>query len=166
MRHTSVTSVTLDTNILPGDDLIAVGRRHGHCFAVVSVTEHELQEHPLAVTLHGLGETISELGVWNESLWGAAVWANEESAKLLDGILTVISDGSFPKDRATLSHGQRRQLRDAMILEAHTRARRDCFVTNDAHGFVFHGKREKLEALCGTSIRTAEEYLQWVQNAG
>ena len=160
-----MTRITLDTNILPAEELIRAGGRLGHCFAVVSVTERELGEHPLNVSLQGLGETIAEVGVWNESLWGSAVWATDDSAKLLDGILSVVANGSFPTDRRSLSPGQRRQLRDAMILEAHTRAGRDFFVTNDVRGFVLHGRREKLEALCHTSIRTSQEYLQWVQNA-
>jgi hypothetical protein len=60
--------VTLGTNVLPADELVAVGQLAGHCFAVVSVTERELNDHPLKATLRGFGETIKEVGVWNESL--------------------------------------------------------------------------------------------------
>jgi hypothetical protein len=83
---------------------------------------------------------------------------------LYDGILAIISDGSYPPSgkRDNLTRGQHHQLRDAMILEAHVREGRDIFVTTDTTGFIKHGRREKLEALCSTQIMTVEEFCDYV----
>lgn len=83
-----------------------------------------------------------------------------DSTTRFEAILWIVTDGSFPKAgaRETLSRGQRRQLRDAIVLETHARERRDVFVTNDEVGFIRHGRREKLEALCQTRIRTVSEF--------
>jgi hypothetical protein len=61
------------------------------------------------------------------------VLAGDDSPPRLEAILAIVSAGSFPKpgQRVSLTHGERRQLRDAMILEAHAREGRDVFVTND-----------------------------------
>ena len=103
---------------------------------------------------------ITESVVWGESRWGGAVWGSSESSDRLEAILRIISNGSFPRKggRADLSRVQRRQLRDAMILEAHVRSGRDIFITNDETGFVNHGRREILETQCGTRIMTAKEF--------
>ena len=47
-----------------------------------------------------------------------------------------------------------------MILQAHARDHRHVLVTNDSKAFVKHGRREKLETLCGTRIRTRAEFLE------
>ncbi len=49
-----------------------------------------------------------------------------------------------------------------MILEAHTRERRDVLITNDRKDFIRHGRREKLQALCSTRIMTVEEFCAWL----
>ena len=77
-------------------------------------------------------ETIPETAVWGESRWGTGVWGSNESHSRLEEILGIIGSGSFPAKREELTAGQRRQLRDAMIVEARIRAGRDIFVTNDA----------------------------------
>jgi hypothetical protein len=58
------------------------------------------------------------------------------------------------------STGERRQLRDAMILQAHARDGRDILVSDDVKAFGREGddRRRKLEALCGTRIMTVDEF--------
>jgi hypothetical protein len=82
-----------------------------------------------------------------------------ENMTIFEIALRVISAGSFPPpgSRGTLTKGQRRQLRDAMIFEAHARAHRHVLVTADVKGFVNEGRREKLEALARTRIVTPEQ---------
>lgn len=126
---------------------------------------------------------VAEGAVWDESEWGRSVWSGpiretlvldesrlgdavlgaEDSADLMENILKVIAGGSFPRtgDRAHLSDGQRRQLRDAMILEAHTRHRRDIFVTKDERGFIRSGRRDDLQRLCSTRIMTPDEFFDF-----
>ncbi len=92
-----------------------------------------------------------------------AALGSDESTSRFEAILTVISNGSFPKPGrrgGSLSGGERRQLRDAMILEAHARESRDVLVSNDAKGFIGNdgSKRAKLEALCRTQIMTVDEF--------
>lgn len=101
---------------------------------------------------------VPELGVWDESSWDEARWADERSSECLEKILTIVSNGSFPKNRDHLSKGYVHQLRDAMILEAHSADKRMFFVTNDITAFIKHGRREKLEALLATRILTPAEF--------
>jgi hypothetical protein len=62
-------------------------------------------------------------------------------------------------EREELTDGQRRQLRDAMIFTAHVRERRHVLVSNDQRAYVNHGKRERLESLGATKIRTSAELI-------
>jgi hypothetical protein len=123
-------------------------------------------------------DTVVETGVWNESEWNSFVWGAPvyetavigewhlgsavlgSSSSPFEEILEVIGGGSFPPPgkRDGLSAGVRRQLRDAMILEAHWRDRRDVFVTEDVTGFIDHGRRDRLEALCRTRIMTVDQF--------
>ena len=50
-----------------------------------------------------------------------------------------------------------------MILQAHVREGRAVFVTTDAKGYINHGRREELEALCSTRIVTPPEIVAWCQ---
>jgi hypothetical protein len=95
----------------------------------------------------------------HESPLDTAVLAADEHMNVLEAALRVISDGSFPPSgsRDQLSRGQQRQLRDAMIFEAHTRDRRHLLVTSDAKGFINDGRRQTLEALGRTRIVTPDE---------
>jgi len=128
----------------------------------VSVTDREVEGTPFSVKLVPLGK-VSEVFVLGESRLGEAVLAGEKTGARLDDILQVVSNKSFPADRSRLSEGERHQLRDAMILEAHHRAGNEIFVTNDKKGFVNHGRREKLEALLGTQILTPEGFREWCE---
>ncbi len=149
--------ITLDTNVLPAEDLLAAASEFDCDFAVVSVTEREVDGTPFEVHLQPFGR-VHENGVYSEARYGQAVYASEALAETLDKILDVLSSGSFPRSPANLSHGQRRQFRDALILEAHIREGRNIFVTNDERGFIRDGRREKLEALFPVRILTRAEF--------
>lgn len=152
--------VTLDTNLLPAEELLEAARGRGFQFARVTVTDREVERTQFQVHLVGLG-TVAETAVWGESRWGEAVWASEDSA--LEEILQIISNGGFPRSRDSLSAGQRRQLRDAMILEAHVREGRDIFVSNDCRAFIRGSRREQLEARFKTKIMVRVEFDSLVQ---
>lgn len=130
------------------------------------------------------GRSVSESGVYDESRYdsgavyaaqpvpetavpgewrlGEAALGGDESQPMLEIILRVIGGGSFPSQREKLTRGERRQLRDAMILEAHHRDRRDVLVTEDAKAFINDGRREALEALCKTRIMRVDEFCDGV----
>jgi hypothetical protein len=178
----SVLRVTVDTNVLDRD----MARLRAASAGL------EVEIAPTTVTLRERGQmsptvdsAVLETGVWGESMWGSSVWGGPpvfetatigesrlgmaalgggESRTGLEAILVIISNGSFPKpgNRNGLSNGQRRQLRDAMILEAHAREKRDVLVTNDLKAFVgtSEEKRSRLETLCRTRIRTVDEFCE------
>lgn len=145
--------------------MLEAAEASGFDFAVVSVTERELEETPFSVYLQPL-TSVPETGVFGESWYGRAVYGSAASATRLEEILQIIGGGSFPKDRTHLSNGQRRQLRDAMILEAHIRGGRNIFVTNDERGFIRFGRRGELETRFGIRIMTAEEFVAFCQTLG
>lgn len=154
--------VTLDTNVLPADDLMAIAAARGIEVAVVTVTEREVRGTGFQVALKPMA-IIPETGVWDESEWDDFVWAADEAEARpgMEDILRVLSNGSFPSRdaRETLTDGQRRQLRDAMILEAHVREGRDVFVSEDTRAFIDHGRRETLERITRTRIVSMAELL-------
>ena len=155
----SMKTVTIDTNVLPASSLVDLARNKGYEVAIVSVTEREVGQFDTRLHVQDLG-TILETGLWGESVWGKFLWGN---TTYLESILKIISNGSFPKPGQRgqqLSEGQRRQLRDAMILNAHPREGRGIFVTDDKRGFLENGRREKLQSLLKTRILTREEFLQ------
>lgn len=156
--------VTLDTNVLSQTVVHKIEKaveglpiELGH----VSVTARE-QEDAYKLPL---GQRVLETGVWDESKWDESIWGGESEEDLFEHLLTIISNGSFPRvgNRTHLSHGQRNQLRDVMILVAHVRSGRDIFVTNETKAF---GKkdsslRQSLESRCSTQIMNAEEFSQY-----
>lgn len=109
---------------------------------------------------------IHETAVLGEWRLGLAVLGDDDAPSRFDAILAVIGDGSFPTvgERRELSKGQRHQLRDAMILEAHAREGRDVLISDDRKAFVgpYGSKRRKLEALCATRIMTVGEFCERV----
>ena len=154
-----------------------------HEFAYVTVTERERGREEIKL----FGEAaaaIVETGVFDQSTWDNPVFGpvvagafvlddpvsgvlDSDSGLGGDGIgdllqpaLHIIASGSFPDRWEDANEAQRRQHRDAQIFEAHARTRRHVLVTNDATGFVRHGKREKLEALGRTRILLIEEFLE------
>jgi hypothetical protein len=156
--------VTLDTNVLGQTVVHRVEKaveglpiELGH----VSVTAREQEE----AYKPPLGQCIPETGVCGESRWDQSVWSGEREKDLFKELLTIISNGSFPRvgNRDSLSHGQRNQLRDVMILVAHVRSGRDIFVTNETRAFGKKGSslRQKLESRCSTQIMNVEEFSQY-----
>lgn len=155
--------VTLDTNVLPADDLMAIAAARGIDVAVVTVTEREVRGTGFQVALKPM-TVIPETGVWDESEWDDCVWAADEAEAgpgMMEDILRALWNGSFPSRdaRETLTDGQRHQLRDAMILEAHVRESRDAFVSEDTRAFIDHGRREILERITRTRIVSMAELL-------
>ena len=153
-------SVTLDTNILPADALVEAVPSADFEFAVVSVTDRELGASTDLAPSFSV-RRVPETGVWGESAWGGAVWGGPSESECLEKALVIIGDGSFPQSnrRGTLTDGQRRQLRDAMIFCAHIRAKRQIFVTDDTRGFVRSGRRQQLEQSFSTRIMTRGEFI-------
>lgn len=178
--------ITLDTNLIDSARIDELSKRlegTPHEFAFVSVTERER-----GFEIGFAGRKVDETMVWGESPWGS-LWGGSKPAPFVIGestiapdnpssgqhdvigadgdvdifeaSLVVIGDGSFPRpgERDELTGGQRRQLRDAMIFTAHVREARHVLVSNDQRAYVKHGKRERLERLGATKIRTSVELL-------
>lgn len=151
-----VLRITVDTtDFVRTDEVDAVrtlAERLGFDVAWVSVTDRELRQPVKA--------PIFETLVLDESALDSAVLGSEEQGDLMEKILDVVGDGSFPKQghRDDPSDRQKHQLRDAMILETHVREGRDVFVSGDEKGFVRHGRRERLQALCSTRILVPDEF--------
>jgi hypothetical protein len=154
--------ITLDTNVIETDGLVEAAQGQGFELSRITVTDREVEGTQYQVHLAGLGK-VAETAVWGESRWDEAVWASGDSS--LEKILQIISNGSFPRTRESLSAGHRRQLRDAMILDAHIRQSRDIFVTNDRKGFIRDGRRQELEATFKTKIMALEVFKSLLQRA-
>jgi hypothetical protein len=90
-------------------------------------------------------DVVHETLVLGESTVGSAVLGGDDSPSRLEAILEIIGNGSFPKPgrRESLTEGERRQLRDAMILEAHSRDGRDILVSNDVTAFGRTGDQSR-----------------------
>lgn len=179
--------ITFDTNVLPIEDLDSFVKDKPVEFSVVSVTSRELEKHKLAIELKKLNE-VTETAVWDESKWGQAKWGpviyetavvgesrldesvvgSDKEVDAFEKLLEIISSGSFPKlgKRGNLSSGERRQLRDAMILTAHIREGRDIFVTEDIKGFIGRNNeiKKKIENLFKTKIMRKQEFIAYLSN--
>jgi hypothetical protein len=83
--------VTIDTNILPSDDLVAAVLPGKFEFSVVSVTDREV-----GGGLSADGQVV-EAGVSGESLWGKAVWADSADRDCFEQVLAIVSAKSFPQ---------------------------------------------------------------------
>jgi len=177
--------ITLDTNQIGDMKLTQIQNTIKDLsieISTTSVTDREIR----GSGIKPLGSSILETGVWDESDWGKAVWGGNvserfvlgeselDNAKLgstkqnmLEVILQIIGDGSFPKigSRGHLSKGQRNQLRDAMILEAHVSEKRDILVSDDKKAYIGKdgSKRRKLEKKFGTKILTSEEFIKLIK---
>ena len=170
--------VTVDTNVLTGD----LQRIREACEGLdVEIKQTTVTNQERGIQLPDPAE-VAETGVYDESVYDSgAIYAAEpvpetfvlDESRLNEGvlggddspmeaILSIISNRSFPPPgrRDTLKPGERRQLRDAMILEAHAREGRDVLVSNDTTAFVGRDgeKRQALEALCATRILTVNEF--------
>lgn len=175
--------VTVDTNIFDADKQAALKEMASGLeveFAFVTVSGREVRGTDIAPPSP---IEIQESGVWGESEWGQFIWADEpglesqvsdesfagsavagssKGASVLESVLRLISHGAFPPpdQRSNLTRGQRRQLRDAMIFQAHVRDHRDVFLTDDRKAFLGRdgGVRRSLEDAFGTKILTLSEF--------
>ena len=130
----------------------------GYEVQVVTVTAREVEGTSFEVRLE-CTRHVPELAHWGEFKWGNAVWAGPNTIEVIDTALEIIANGSFPTNRAALTAGQKRQLRDAMILEAHVRSESDLFVTGDEKAYTKHGRMEALQERLGVRILLVPEFL-------
>lgn len=162
--------VTLDTNTVDRKAIEEACSGHDVDVRVTTVTQRELEGTDFKLDNLCSGEPVAETLVIGESRLGHAVVGDDLGADRFESILDIVSDGTFPKPerRGELSPGHRRQLRDAMILEAHVRSGRDVLVTEDARGFIGRDgeKRRRLEALCRTRIMTVREFCDHLSAQG
>jgi hypothetical protein len=156
--------ITFDTNVLPVDDILVICSEKHWEFAVVTVTENELDGTDIRAKLEPLG-LVYETGVFVESRFGKAKFGSDTTQRDMNEILSIISGGSFPNKCENLTPGQKRQLRDSMIFHAHIRDKRDIFVTNDSRGFINNGRREKLNERFGSRIMTRDEFQTYLQES-
>lgn len=169
--------VTLDTNVLDAAEVakLQLGVEVPCELAAVSVSMRERGDVD-DLDIPSVPETL----IWGESRWGEAVWggpipellvlgesplgsgvaSGDQEADVFEAALRIISNGSFPPRgrRENLSPGARRQLRDAMVFEAHVRQRRHVLVTGDTRGFINGGRRDALERLGRTRVLTPLEF--------
>lgn len=103
-----------------------------------------------------LGAAIAETFVIGESLIGEGILAGSSEPDL-EVLLGIISSGSFPPlgERIDLPPARQRQLRDAMILQAHAREGRHLLVSEDKA--LGPATRSRLEPLCRTRLCTRRE---------
>ncbi len=96
--------VTLDTNILPVDDLIASVAPGLFEFTIVSVTDREMGQSATQQN----ASCIPETAVLGESFLGQSVLGNSADVSYLELSLKIISDGSFPTlgNRNKLTKGE------------------------------------------------------------
>lgn len=154
-----ITTATLDTNVFPAEALVQRAGRLGIAAAAISVTRREVEGSTLQEELSAL-ESILEAGVYGESQYGQAEYGSQSDAECLERALEILSNRGFPRigNRERLTDGQQRQLRDAMILCAHVRAKRDVLVSNDRKASVDNGRREAIAAAFGTRVMTVIEF--------
>ena len=155
-------TATIDTNLADKDEVIEAARRHGIHVVLTSVSDRELERSPIVPRPSG---RILETFVLDESRLGQGVLGSQQDPAILERILSIISNGSFPRpgDRSHLSEGEQRQLRDAILLHAHARERCDLFVTTDERAFVRSGRRDELEHFLGTRILTSTEFIEFCE---
>lgn len=159
-------SVTVDTNTVDNRSVVKAAQRAGFEIVRTTITDRELEASGIQMALPE-HQPLYEPLVLGESRLGFATLGSQEVADTFERLLQIISNGSFPaKDRrSNLSSGEKRQLRDAMILATHIRERRQIFVTNDAKGFIEGGRRECLQREFGIRIMTAQEFLMFCESA-
>lgn len=156
-----MTTVTLDTNTVDDTRVVTAARAAGFEVVHTSVTDREIQTSNVLPASGSPAQIIEPL-VLSESHLGGGVLASDFEAETFEELLAIISNGSFPPTghRDNLSSGQKRQLRDAMILSAHIREGRHIFVTNDIRGFIADGRRDRIEQEFNTKIMTSDEFLR------
>jgi hypothetical protein len=151
-------TVTFDSTARPDDPIVVKAMDAGLHVAFASVSLKEPRGTPDFVVKIRAHELLPELGIFDEGQFGEARFAGQPSSERLENILAIVSNRGFPTNGCQLTKGERHQLRDALILEAHSAAGRKIFVTNDSKAFITNGRRERLEALLGTRILNHSEF--------
>ena len=149
--------VTLDTSAVE-PHVVDHAAFLGFGVQVVTVTTREVAKTSFGVRLERT-RRVPELAHWDESNWDEAVWSEPNLNEVVEAALEIISNGSFPTNRAALTAGQKHQLRDAMILEGHVRSGADLFVTGDKKVYIKHGRKEALQERLGVRILLVPEFL-------
>ena len=152
-------TVTLDTSVLPADDLRAALEPKGFDFAAVVVTRHEVDGTSFEASLEQL-TTLPDKVPYGSGAYGAGLYGGPSQGACLETLLAVISNGSFPLPTAprTLTEGEEHQLRDATIFCCHVHFSRQIFVTRDERSFIRDGRRETLQAAFRTRVMTVTEF--------
>lgn len=150
---------TLDTNVLPSEELVARAMRVGIDCQITTVTRREVADWTERAKL-GEFDPIPEVFVFDETRLDEGVLGTDSDGDVFESALHILSNGGFPQPgaRRALTSGQRRQLRDALILCTHVRAEREILVSNDTRAFVDHGRREAIQERFGTKVLTAAEF--------
>lgn len=158
-----ITTATLDTNVFPAEALVQRAARLGIEAAVITVSRREVEGSTLDEEVSAL-ESIAETGVFGESRYGEPVFGSQSDAECLERALELLSNRAFPRigNRERMTNGQRRQLRDAMILCAHVRSKRHLLVSNDRKAFVNKGRREAIAATFCARVMTVAEFEQYL----
>ncbi|MBU1226420.1 MAG: hypothetical protein KJ698_04275 [Actinobacteria bacterium] len=165
-------TVTLDTNqIIDASTLDRLLDLHGSAieFTIVTVTVRELNPGKRLTDLSEFDQRITDLGIrtipesmmLGESQTGFMALAADGDNERLRETLDLASNGGFPPpgEWTSLTDGQERQKRDALILASHSREGHDVLVTGDRRFFINHGRRGRLERIWETRIMTPEEFL-------
>jgi hypothetical protein len=155
--------ITLDTNVLPCEDLIEACQAKGWDVARASTTDREFENTQLIDSLPILSR-IGEPCVVNQTLVNASILVTENMRQQIRHILSVISNGSFNGERQALTVGEKKQLNDGLIFIAHIAHGRDVFVTNDQKAFIKDGRRKILEETYSTRIMNEHEFYEWIDN--
>jgi hypothetical protein len=87
-------TVTLDTSVADCTDVIEAAQRRGLEVSVVTMTDCEMR---LSDYRTGVDARIPDTFVLGNSEFGTMVLASEMGVDLLEQILRIISNGSFPK---------------------------------------------------------------------
>jgi len=151
--------ITIDTSVIPAEEIMTICKNKGYEYTCISVTNRELEGTSFEEKLTDI-PSAHEYGVYGEARYGSARYHSEESSNVLEEILSIISNGSFPKNRDDLSQGYLHMLRDAIILQTHITDKRDIFITNDRRAFVKNELRKKLEDQFNIEILTKEEFIK------
>ena len=154
-------TVTLDTNALPAKAAFdALGDLEADV-ATTTVTAREVEGTRWADEVKQLNGII-ETWVMGDSTMGGAHLGSEADRTRYEGLLMLLSNGSFPKpgQRGNLTNGWRRMMRDAMILSAHAREDRQIFVSNDVKAIGVEGSthRRQLHEQFGIRAVTLAEF--------
>ena len=151
-------SITLDSSVIDDERILTLCKANDWDLARVSITDRETENTGFHVLLEPLNK-ISAIFICGESKLGDDILGSKHQADVFDTILDIISTKAFPKDHSNLSKGEKMQRRNAMILQAHIRERRDVFITIDKKAFIKGELRAKLEDKFNVKIMTVCEFL-------